>query len=216
MEKGRKEGTSKNAEEGVGSNPGVRWKEGHPENRSQGAKPAKAAPKASLTAGCYHRFHHRRRGVAALGVGKDIIMVSWERLDLAQGLIIYHNGAARLVRLRSVGDVRTTFSVGDRLADPDGVRLLVQVIPGQHQGLSASYPGISQQTKKDGPLMRQAFITELQEQLKLVFRVKLHQCDRYRNTSSGFDNLHVIGANKKFGPVAIAVEDAYLAAYSLQ
>ena len=33
---------------------------------------------------------------------------------------------------------------------------------------------------------------------------------------SGFDNLHVIGANKKFGPVAIAVEDAYLAAYSLQ
>lgn len=64
--------------------------------------------------------------------------------------------------------------------------------------------------------MRQALITELQEQLKLVFRVKLHQCDRYRNTSSGFDNLHVIGANKKFGPVAIAVEDAYLAAYSLQ
>lgn len=33
---------------------------------------------------------------------------------------------------------------------------------------------------------------------------------------SGFDNLHVIGANKKFGPVAIAVEDAYLVAYSLQ
>ena len=55
VEKGRKEATSKNAEEGVGSNPGVRWKEGHPENRSQGAKPAKAAPKASLTAGCSHR-----------------------------------------------------------------------------------------------------------------------------------------------------------------
>ena len=58
VEKGRKEATSKNAEEGEGSNPGVRWKEGHPENRSQGAKPAKAAPKASLTAGCSHRFHH--------------------------------------------------------------------------------------------------------------------------------------------------------------
>ena len=58
VEKGRKEATSKNVEEGVGSNPGVRWKEGHPENRSQGAKPAKAAPKASLTAGCSHRFHH--------------------------------------------------------------------------------------------------------------------------------------------------------------
>lgn len=57
VEKGRKEATSKNAEEGVGSNPGVRWKERHPENRSQGAKPAKAAPKASLTAGCSHRFH---------------------------------------------------------------------------------------------------------------------------------------------------------------
>ena len=57
VEKGRKEATSKNAEEGEGSNPGVRWKEGHPENRSQGAKPAKAAPKASLTAGCSHRFH---------------------------------------------------------------------------------------------------------------------------------------------------------------
>ena len=64
VEKGRKEATSKNAEEGVGSNPGVRWKEGHPENRSQGAKPAKAAPKASLTAGCSHRFHQNlgRRG----------------------------------------------------------------------------------------------------------------------------------------------------------
>ena len=58
VEKGRKEATSKNAEEGEGSNPGVRWKEGHPENRSQGAKPAKAAPKASLTAGCSHHFHH--------------------------------------------------------------------------------------------------------------------------------------------------------------
>jgi hypothetical protein len=57
VEKGRKEATSKNAKEGVGSNPGVRWKEGHPENCSQGAKPAKAAPKASLTAGCSHRFH---------------------------------------------------------------------------------------------------------------------------------------------------------------
>ena len=64
VEKGRKEATSKNAEEGEGSNPGVRWKEGHPENRSQGAKPAKAAPKASLTAGCSHRFHQNlgRRG----------------------------------------------------------------------------------------------------------------------------------------------------------
>ena len=64
VEKGRKEATSKNAEEGEGSNPGVRWKEGHPENCSQGAKPAKAAPKASLTAGCSHRFHQNlgRRG----------------------------------------------------------------------------------------------------------------------------------------------------------
>lgn len=33
---------------------------------------------------------------------------------------------------------------------------------------------------------------------------------------SGFDNLYVIGANKQFGPVAIAVEDAYWTAYSLQ
>ena len=41
VEKGRKEDTSKNAEEGEGSNPGVKWKEGHPENRSQGAKPQK-------------------------------------------------------------------------------------------------------------------------------------------------------------------------------
>jgi hypothetical protein len=57
VEKGRKETTSKNAKEGEGSNPGVRWKEGHPENHSQGAKPAKAAPKASLTAGYSHCFH---------------------------------------------------------------------------------------------------------------------------------------------------------------
>lgn len=112
-------------------------------------------------------------------------MVSWECLNLVQGFIIYHNGAARLVRLRDVP---------------------------QHTGYKLLW------IEDDVCVFESAADHEVHKVpyelavLSMGQRPAADPVEEY----SGFDNLHVIGANKKFGPVAIAVEDAYLVAYSLQ